>query len=618
LLSPETLQRIQQWFSSDVDEASRREVQRLLDRGNEAELEDRFALDMEFGTGGLRGIMAAGTNRMNTYTVARAAQGLANYIHAQRMRQPSVVIAYDSRRHSRDFAKTAAEVLAANDVRVHLFRRLRPTPLLSFAVRELCATAGIVITSSHNPKEYNGLKVCWDDGAQVVPPHDDGIIAEVKKIASPAQLRRVPFDQALADGQIRMVGVEMDRAYLRAIRPQSLHRETIRRVAGDFRIVYTPLHGTGATVIPKALRSWGFRNVTVVPSQARPDGNFPTVKHPNPEYHEAMAEALALAKRTDAHLVLGSDPDADRLGAGVRVGRGRYQMFTGNQLGALLADYLCRELKATGRLPDNPLIVTTIVTTDLIERIGERYGVAVEETLTGFKWICEKIRLNEERRARGEPWRAFLFGTEESYGYLVGTAARDKDSVVTSCVCAEMAAEAFAWGKNLAAVLDEIEMREGAFLESQESIFHEGIEGTATIKRMMDSLRQDPPHRIGGVEVAAVGDVERGRWRVVSEKRKRPLKRELRTDESPLKWELRTLRIDLPKSDVLIFQLADGSKVLARPSGTEPKIKFYFNLCERRGLPWTSRARLAEARAALARKMKRIKTDFVRIATLRT
>jgi phosphoglucomutase len=437
----------------------------------------------------------------------------------------------------------------------------------------------------------------------VVPPQDAGIIAEVKNIGSMKQVRRMEFNQAAARKRVELIGAEIDRAYLGAIKPLSLHPKTIRRVAGDFKIVYTPLHGTGGTVIPKALRSWGFRNVAVVPSQARPDGDFPTVTHPNPEYPEAMAEAVAFARKTDAHLIMASDPDADRLGIAVRVGRGRYRMMTGNQLGALLADYLCREMAAVGKLPDNPLIVTTIVTTDLIERIGEHYGVAVEETLTGFKWICERIRWNEERRARGEPWRNFIFGTEESYGFLVGTAARDKDAVVASCVCAEAAAVALARGKNLVAVLDEIEMRHGAFVESQESVFHEGIEGMALMTRTMDSLRKDPPRRIGGVEVAAIGDVERGEWRLIGGQ-----------TEHPLKWELQTSKIDLPKSDVLIFQLADGGKVIARLSGTEPKIKFYFNLCERQGIPFTSRAQLNHARRALAKKIKRIQADFVRTA----
>jgi len=600
VLSKVTRERIEQWLSSDLDPASRREVQQLLDRGDEAELEDRFASDMEFGTGGLRGVMAAGANRMNPYTVARATQGLATYIHSRKRRRPAVVIAYDSRRRSREFARTTADVLAANRIRVYLFRQLRPTPLLSFAVRHLGATAGVVITSSHNPKQYNGYKVYWDDGAQVVPPHDDGIIAEVKKISSPHQIRRMDYARARAKGLIRILGAEVDRAYLRSVRPLSLHPEVIRRVSRDLKIVYTPLHGTGATMIPKALRAWGFRNVAVVPSQERPDGDFPTVQYPNPEDPAAMAEAVALAKKKDADLVMASDPDADRLGIGVRVGRGRYQMLTGNRLGSLLADYLCREMLAVGVMPENPLMVTTIVTTDLIERVGAYYGVAVEEVLTGFKWICEKIRLNEKRRARGESYRNFIFGTEESYGYLVGTVARDKDSIVSACACAEMAACARAEGKTLVTLLDEIELRHGAFLEGQENIFHPGVEGAAIIKRIMDSLRNDPPRELGGVAVVAVGDVESRQWHVFEEGR----------DPSALPPPL----TELPQSDVLIFQLADGGKVIARPSGTEPKIKFYFNLCQCVGAPFSSRAQLKKARLDLAGKMERIKADFVGIA----
>ena len=609
MLSSATLKRIRQWMSSGLDAASCREVQQLLDRGDEAELEDRFGSDMEFGTGGLRGVMAAGTNRMNTYTVARATQGLANYIRRRKCPRPSAVIAYDSRHHSRDFARTTAEVLAANGIHVYLFRQLRPTPLLSFAVRHFGATAGAVITSSHNPKEYNGYKAYWDDGAQVVPPHDRGIIAEVKKIASMRQIRRMDFNQALAVGRVTMVGAEVDRAYLRTVRPLSLHPEIIRAAPRDLTMVYTPLHGSGGTMIPKALRSWGFRKVAVVPSQARPDGDFPTVPHPNPEYPEAMAQAVALARKMDAQLIMASDPDADRLGVGVRVAKGRYRMLTGNQTGALLADYLSREMAAVGCLPENPLIVTTTVTTDLIERIGEAHGVAVEETLTGFKYICERIRVNEERAARGKSYRNFIFGTEESYGYVVGTTARDKDAIVTACVCAEMAAVAHARGKNLVAVLDEIEMRHGAFLEGQESIFHPGVEGAAVIERIMDSLRNDPPREIGGVAVEAIGDVERGLWR--------PMRGEKQEAGGEKQKAEQSRGIDLPKSDVLIFQLADGGKVIARPSGTEPKIKFYFNLCDRKGIPFSSRSQLKEARAALAAKMQRIKGDFVRDAEAR-
>ena len=598
MLSKEIQERVQMWLASDLDEASRREVQELLARGNEAELNDRFALDLEFGTGGLRGVMEAGTNRMNTYTVARATQGLATYIRTQQRRDPSVVIAYDSRHHSPEFARTAAEVLAGNDIRVHLFRELRPTPLLSFAVRHLNATAGIVITSSHNPKQYNGYKAYWDDGGQVVPPHDEGIIAEVKRIISMRQITRADFDGALAQGRITIVGGEVDDAYLRAIAPLSLHPERIRQTARELQIVYTPLHGAGGAMVPKALRSWGFDNVSIVPSQENPDGDFPTVRLPNPEDPAAMAEAVALADRLDAQLVMASDPDADRLGIGIRLSPGNYRMLTGNQTGSLIAEYLCRELLARKRMPENPLIVTTIVTTDLIERIGEHYGVPVEETLTGFKWICERIRINEDLRAQGKPWRSFIFGTEESYGYLIGTAARDKDSIIAACVCAEMAAMAHAEGKTLVDLHDEIEMREGAFLESQESIFHEGIEGAAIIKRTLDSLRNDPPREIGGVAVEAIGDVESGEWRWPAGPKGAAAQK--------------GTRIDLPKSDVLIFRLADGGKVIARPSGTEPKVKFYFNLCEREGVPFPSPAQLEKARAGLAEKMKRIRTDFLK------
>ena len=595
MLTETTHRRVQAWLASQIDEADRREVRQLLDQGREQELEDRFAVEMEFGTGGLRGVMEAGTNRMNDYTVMRATQGLATYINAQKSGGARAVIAYDSRHNSPRFARASAAVLAANGIRVHLFRELRPTPLLSFAVRHLQATAGIVITSSHNPKEYNGYKVYWEDGAQIVPPHDKGIIAEVKKIESLEQVRRMPFEDALRDGQVQLLGPEIDDAYLEAIRPLALHPEEIQQTAGAFKIVYTPLHGSGGTMIPKALASWGFRDVLPVPSQAQPDGDFPTVPLPNPEDPDAFAEAIALAREHDADLVMASDPDCDRLGVAVRAD-GDYMLLTGNQLGSLLANYLCSEMKGLGRLPERPLIVTTIVTTDLIEFIGERQTVKVEETLTGFKWICARIRENEERRARGEAADNFIYGTEESYGYLVGTVARDKDAIIAACVTAEMAAHARARDWSLPAMRDALECKCGAFLESQESIFHEGLEGAAKIRTIMASLREDPPRVLDGEEIVRVGDVLLGQWKALAGEAAGRI----------------VGRIDLPKSDVLILELAESGKVLARPSGTEPKIKFYFNLHDRQGLPFRSLADLESARRRLAAKMDRVRADFMR------
>lgn len=593
MLSEAARRRIEQWLAIDIDPALKREVRELLRRGDKAELEDRFGQDLLFGTGGLRGIMEAGTNRMNTYTVARATQGLAGYILKHKQRGASVAIAYDSRHRSRAFAKTAASVLAGNRIRVFLFRQLRPTPLLSFAIRHLGTTSGIVITSSHNPKEYNGYKAYWETGAQVIPPHDEGIIAEVTKIESMKQIRRMDFWTAVEKGIIQNIGAEVDRAYLRAIRPWSLHPEAVERFAGDTGIVYTPLHGTGATMIPKALRQWGWRDVAVVPSQARPDGDFPTCRFPNPEDPDALAEAIALAKRRDADLVLATDPDGDRLGIAVRTGHGHYRRITANQLGALLTDYLCSELRAVGRMPERPLVVASIVTSDLPERIGKHYGVSVEETLTGFKWICSKVGENEELRQRGKPWSEFIFGFEESYGFVVGTTARDKDAIVTSCVVAEMAAYARGQGKSLVDRLDELMMRHGAFEEEQVSIFHEGVAGAEIIRRIMKSLRGNPPRELGGIPVVAIGDVLTGRWKVLDRGIERP---------APMR---------LPKSNVLMFHLADGSKVHARPSGTEPKIKFYFNLCETQGAPFATRAMLKKARAKLRLKMKRVQSDFL-------
>jgi phosphoglucomutase len=595
VLSETTRQRVESWLSGTVDPAEQEEVRRLLADGNEKELEDRFGVDMEFGTGGLRGVMEAGTNRMNRYTVARATQGLATYINRQKPQGGGAVIAYDSRHNSPEFARTAAGVLAANAIRVHLFRRLRPTPLLSFAVRYFKATAGIVITSSHNPKQYNGYKVYWEDGAQIVPPHDEGIIAEVKKIQSFDQIRTMDFDAAVADGLVALVDEEVDRAYLEAIAPLAIHREAIERIGGDFKVVYTPLHGAGGTMVPKALRSWGVRHVIEVPSQARPDGDFPTVPLANPEDPAALEEAIDLAARERADLATASDPDCDRLGVAAHGEADRFQIFTGNQMGALIGEYLCRELRAAGRMPDNPLMVTSIVTSDLLEHIGREHGVRVEEVLTGFKWICEKIHINEERRERGEPYYNFIYGTEESCGYLIGTQARDKDAIITACTVSEMAAWAKLRGQTLIDLFDELERKYGAFMEQPESIFHEGLEGAERIRRILEALRNDPPKAIGGIAVEKVGDVLLGAWKAMT---------------GPSAGRVGG-PIDLPKSDVLIFQLDDGGKVLARPSGTEPKIKFYFNMVERGGIPYSSGGALLEARRKATEKLHRVREDFL-------
>ena len=506
-----------------------------------------------------------------------------------------VAIAHDSRHNSRTFAKTAASVLAGNGIDVSLFRQLRPTPLLSFAVRHLGCISGIVITSSHNPKEYNGYKAYWKDGAQVTPPHDEGIIAEVARIDSADKIRRMDFETAVDRGRVEQAGAEVDRAYLKAIRSESLHPKIPGEMAGKFRIVYTPLHGAGGTMVPKALRDWGWTDVTVVPSQAKPDGNFPTCETPNPEEPEALAEAIALARQSDADLVLANDPDGDRTGIAVRAAKGRYRLITGNQLGAMLTEYICRERRAQDLMPERPLVVSTIVTSDLAEKIGAHYGVAVEETLTGFKWICSKVRENEERARRGEAAKQFLLGFEESYGFAVGTTARDKDGIVTSCIVAEMAAFERSRGRSLFDLLDSIEMRHGAHIEQQVAQFYEGLDGARKMERIMAGLRERPPREIGGLRVEAVGDVLEGGWT--------PL-----TNVSPWRGA-----IDLPRSNVLMFCLEGGSKVHARPSGTEPKIKFYFNLCDTTGAPYAKKSDLQTARRRLKETLKRVKDDFLRL-----
>jgi phosphoglucomutase len=588
-LAPEILEQIQKWLQPPFDEATRAEIQALRDAQNEKELYERFYQELEFGTGGLRGLMGAGLNRMNRYTVGRATQGLANYMlaHAPGKREDlAAVIACDSRLNSDVFAREAACVLAASGIRVYLFDRLRPTPELSFAVRHLRATAGIVVTASHNPKEYNGYKVYWADGGQVVPPQDTGIIDEVKAIRDFSEIKTMPFEAAVAAGKIVLIGEAVDNAYLEAILPLSVKPHVCRQMGGQLRILYTPLHGAGCALTPLALQRWGFSDVRLCASQSEPDGNFPTVVSPNPEERAALACAIADATTCGAHLVLATDPDADRVGIAV-LHNGEYHLLTGNQIASLIVQYILGAHAERGSLLPNAAVVKTIVTTELIAAICESYGVRLDNVLTGFKYIGEKIRQYE---ASGEA--LYMAGGEESYGYLVGTHARDKDAVVACCIIAEMAADSLTQGQTLVDRIDAITCQFGVFQESLQSLQLAGAEGQTQIARIMTVFREKTPKEFMGIAVTEVRDYLRDEVR-----------------------EAATGRVlgatGLPKSNVLVFRLAGGEQIVARPSGTEPKIKFYFGVCDRQGLPIRSKDELAKRRTALSAHSDALRAAFI-------
>ena len=523
-------------------------------RGNGTEIEDRFYRQLEFGTGGLRGVIGAGTNRMNIYTVRQATQGLANYIISQNGQEKGVAIAYDSRIMSPEFAREAALCLNANGIRTYLFESLRPTPELSFAVRKLACIAGIVITASHNPREYNGYKVYWEDGAQITPPHDKNILAEVAKVTSFSQVKTMEEETAKEAGLFRIIGAEVDDSYMEELKKQSIHPEVIREMAKDIRIVYTPLHGTGNLPVRRVLKELGFEQVHVVKEQELPDGTFPTVAYPNPESPKAFELALNLAKKIDADIVLATDPDADRLGVYCKDTKtGEYVSFTGNMSGMLIADYILRERTAAGTMPENPALVETIVTTDMAKAVAAAYGVKLIEVLTGFKYIGEQIKLFEEQQTYH-----YVFGLEESYGCLAGTYARDKDA----CVAVMMLCEVASWykkqGKTLWDAMTELYEKYGYYKEGLETKTLKGIDGAAQIKELMREARENPPKRLGAFEVLAVRDY------------KEDTRRDLRTGE--------VTETGLPSSNVLYYELSDNAWCCIRPSGTEPKIKYYFGV----------------------------------------
>ncbi len=534
------------WLKGNFDKETKDQVRDLLEK-DEQELIDAFYKDLEFGTGGLRGIMGVGTNRMNIYTLGMATQGLSNYLKQQfqQLKQIKVAIAYDSRNNSRLFAEKTAEIFSANQIKVYLFDKLRPTPELSFAIRELNCQAGVVITASHNPKEYNGYKVYWEDGGQIITPHDKNIISEVKKITDIDSVHFKPNKKL-----IEIIGEKTDKRYLDKIRKLSLNPQ-VNKKHKDMKIVYTPLHGTGVELVPAVLDKFGFQNIIHIPEQDEINGDFPTVESPNPEEKAALNAAISKAEKENADIVMATDPDGDRVGIAVRDLNDRIVILNGNQAAALLLHYLISQWKAKNKLKGQEYIVKTIVTTELLSEIAEAYNIESYDVLTGFKYIADKIKHFEGKKT-------FIGGGEESYGYLAGDFVRDKDAVMSCALLAETAAWAKEQDKTLFEQLIDIYVKYGFYKEKLISIVKKGKEGEDEIKRMMNNFRNNPPDSINQSDVMLVHDYYKQKT----------------TDQiSHLRYD-----IHLPKSNVLQYILKDGSKISIRPSGTEPKIKFYFSV----------------------------------------
>ena len=539
-----TQSKVNSWLSGNYDQPVKDEITRLQ-KDHPAELEDAFYKNLEFGTGGLRGIMGIGTNRMNKYTVGMATQGYANYLKICFGTDVSVAIAYDCRNNSQFFAETAANVFAANEIKVYLFEALRPTPELSYAIRQLGCKGGVVCTASHNPKEYNGYKAYWDDGSQLVPPHDKNVIKEVEKIEKVEDVKWKG-----GESNIHILGKEMDDAYIKMAKGLSVYPE-VCKAQHDLKIVYTSIHGTGITLVPALLKEFGFTNVTIVEEQAVPDGNFPTVIYPNPEEREAMSIGLKKAKEIDADILMGTDPDADRVAIGIKNNKGEWILLNGNQTAAIAFNYLIEARKAKGIAQPNDMVIKTIVTTNMIEAIAKANGVACYSVLTGFKWISKMIREKEGKEN-------YIIGGEESFGLMIGDQIRDKDGISAVALCCEMAAYEKNKGRSLYEKLIDLYVQYGLYKESLVSITKKGMNGAKEIAEMMDGYRNNPPQIIDSANVVQLLDYELQTGK------------NLQTGES---WE-----IDQPKSNVLQFILADGTSISARPSGTEPKIKFYFSV----------------------------------------
>ena len=541
-----------QWLeNSYFDEATKEELKSI--ENDEKEIQERFYMDLEFGTAGLRGIIGAGTNRMNIYVVRRATQGLANYIAKVGKQSQGVAIAYDSRHMSPEFAKEAALCLAANGIKAYIFESLRPTPELSFAVRHLGCVAGINITASHNPPEYNGYKVYWEDGAQITPPHDTGIMGEVKAISDWETVKTASQEEAEAKGLYQVIGAEVDDAYIAELKKQVLHMDAIEKEGKNLKIVYSPLHGTGNIPARRILKELGFENVYVVKEQELPDGDFPTVSYPNPEAAEAFELGLKLAKEVDADLVLATDPDADRLGVRVKDKNGEYHDLTGNMSGCLLANYEIGQRKALKGLPEDGALIKTIVTSNLADAIAKGYGVNLIEVLTGFKFIGQQI-LGFENSKKG----SYLFGFEESYGCLIGTYARDKDAIVATMALCEAAAYYKTQGKTLWDAMIDMYEEFGYYKDDIQSVTLKGMEGLEKIQQIMNTLRQNPPAEFAGYKVTAVRDYKENTVKDLATGEVKPT--------------------GLPNSNVLYYELTDDAWVCVRPSGTEPKVKFYYGV----------------------------------------
>ena len=533
------------WLNGPYDETTKQAI-RQLQTEHPDELADAFYRNLEFGTGGLRGIMGVGTNRINQYTVGMATQGFSNYLNKTYTGQPiSVAIAHDSRNNSRFFAETTAAVFAANGIKVYLFESLRPTPELSFAIRHLSCQAGVVCTASHNPKEYNGYKAYWNDGGQLVPPHDVNVIREVEAIQSIADVKFTG-----GEINIHLIGKEMDAAYIQMVKSLSVYPEVIS-AQHDLKIVYTPIHGTGIMLVPEVLKQYGFTNVQVVEEQATPDGNFPTVHYPNPEESETMQIGLDKARKLDADILLGTDPDADRVGIGVKDNHGNWILMNGNQTAVLAFSYMMEARKAKGIATPEDMVITTIVTTEMINRVAERNAVDCYNVLTGFKWIAEKIKELEGKKQ-------YVIGGEESFGLMIGSLIRDKDAVSAVALLCEMAAYEKSKGRTLFEKLIDLYIEYGFYYESLISITKKGMNGQKEIAEMMENYRKQPPQQLAGSPVVQLLDYQLQQSTHLLTGEKKP--------------------IALPKSNVLQFITADGSKISARPSGTEPKIKFYFSV----------------------------------------
>ena len=544
------LDNYKRWLNSDVlTEAEKAELLSIAD--NDDEIKIRFSSGLTFGTAGLRGTMKVGMNAMNVYTVAQATQGLANLIHKQGRAQDGVVIAYDCRNNSERFAKVSAEVLAAADIPTYIFDALRPTPELSFALRELSCVAGINITASHNPKQYNGYKAYWDDGAQLPPEHANTVYEEICKTDIFNGVKRVDFDEAVKSGKITVIGAEMDEKYLTKVKEQIVNPDAVKNVADELKIVYTPLHGTGHRLVPEILKRIGLKHLYTVDEQFIIDGDFPTVAKPNPEYAEVFELGIGIAEKVGSSLIIATDPDADRVGVMARAKDGKFHTITGNQMGALLLDYIITAYEETNTMPPLPYAVKSIVSTELVTKICKAHNVEIFNVLTGFKFIGEVIK-NHEKTGEG----SFLFGFEESYGYLKGTYARDKDAVVASMLICEMTAYYHAKGMTLCDALEGLFEKYGFCREFNVELYMEGVDGPQKMASFLDSFRSNIPAELGGVSVATFGDYNAEIFVDVASGVKTPT--------------------GLPKTNMLIFKLANGDVVIIRPSGTEPKVKIYF------------------------------------------